>query len=66
MSNISIKLKSGETRRFEHTGRAGGSYTKTVRFESGWVIVEDEWGTRTAFPSDDVAEVEERDHRGGW
>lgn len=63
--NITIKLKDGTVRAFPHQGRAGGSYTKTVRYEGAFVIVEDEWGRRTAFPAADVAEVHEAPHRGG-
>jgi hypothetical protein len=64
MANITIKMKDGTVREFLHRGRAGGSYTKTLRYEGGMVVVEDEWGDRTAIPVADVAEVVEESHRG--
>lgn len=67
MSNITIKFKDGTTREFKHEGRAGGSYTKTVIYEGGFIIIEDEWYNRTAFPSDLVAEVISESHeRARW
>ena len=59
MSDIVVKMKDGTTREFRHTGRAGGSYTKTVKFEVGFVIIEDEWYNRTAIPTAEVLEVQE-------
>lgn len=59
VSSVVVIMKNGERHDFPHEGRPGGSYTKSVAFESGWVIVTDEWGKRRAFPSDDVAEVKE-------
>ena len=64
MSNITIKFKDGTTREFKHEGRPGGSYTKHVKFESGFVIVTDEWDKRTAFPAEDVKEVVSEETRG--
>ena len=66
MANILIRLKDGTQRRFMHEGRTGGSYTKTVRYESEWVIVTDEDGRETAFPRDLVLEVRSEPHRIGW
>ena len=57
MKTISIKFRDGTSREFAHRGRAGGSYTIRVRYEGAWVVVEDEWGQTTAFPSETVAEV---------
>lgn len=59
-------MKDGTKRLFPHEGRAGGSYTKSVKFENGFVIITDEWDKRTAIPSGDVAEVEETPERGRW
>lgn len=60
MADITITFRDGEKRKFEHQGRSGGSYTKSVRYEAGVVIVQDEWGKETAFPLDTVKEVESR------
>lgn len=66
MANIRITFKDDTWEEFRHEGRAGGSWTKSVKYEAGWVIVEDEWGKRTAFPQDAVKKVEEEPHRGRW
>lgn len=63
MSNITIKLKDGSTREFRHEGRPGGSYTKTLKFEGGFAIVEDEWSKRIAIPAEDIAEIVETPER---
>lgn len=60
MANIIIKMKDGSERKFLHEGRAGGSYTKRVRYENGFVLIEDEWGKTTAIPTDLISEVEEQ------
>jgi hypothetical protein len=65
VSSITIHFKDGTTREFAPEGRAGGSWTKSVKYVDAMVIVEDEWGTRTAFPVADVVEVIERPVR-GW
>lgn len=64
MADITIKFRDGTVREFKHVGRSGGSYTKTLTQTAGMVVVEDEWGKRTAFPLDTVAEVIEVPHRG--
>lgn len=57
MSSITVKMKDGTIRKFPHQGRSGGSYTKTLKFEGAFVIIEDEWNKRTAIPANDIAEV---------
>jgi hypothetical protein len=56
--NIRIKMKDGTVREFFHKGRPGGSYTKTMKFVPGFVVVQDEWYKETAIPAADIAEVE--------
>ena len=56
-------MKDGTIRDFPHTGRAGGSYTKSVKYEGGMVIIEDEYYKRTAIPIIDVQEVIEEQNR---
>lgn len=65
MANITIIMKDGTVKTFKHEGRAGGSYTKTVRYEGAFVIVRDEWDTETAVLAADVAEIRVEPHR-GW
>lgn len=65
MSNIVIKMKDGTVRHFPHTGRPGGSYTKRLEYQPGFVVVIDEWDKRTSIPSENIKEIEETPHR-GW
>lgn len=66
MSNITIKFRDGRPpREFKHEGRAGGSYSKTIRYENGFVIVKDEYGRETIFPSDIIDEINVTPER-GW
>jgi hypothetical protein len=58
VKEIHIKLRSGETRKFLEVGRPGGSWTISVRYEGGMVIISDEWGKEIAIPQELVAEVE--------
>lgn len=63
MANIVVESKDGSKREFMHQGRAGGSFTKTVRYEGDMVVVEDEWANTWAFPTSDVKEVKTTPHR---
>lgn len=63
MANITIKFKDGSVREFKHEGRPGGSYTKTLQYEGAFVIVQDEYYNRVAFPAADISEVTERPTR---
>lgn len=63
MSSIKIYLKSGFVKDFPHEGRSGGSYTKRLKLENGFAIVEDEWGKRTIIPSNDIVEIIETPER---
>jgi len=65
MSSILVKMKDGTERKFPHEGRAGGSYTKTLKFEGAFVIIEDEYYKRIAIPAADIAEVIENPNC-GW
>lgn len=60
MADIKITMKSGEVHDFQHEGRSGGSYTKSVRYEGIFAIVRDEWGKETAFPAADILKVESK------
>lgn len=63
MSSIVIKMKDGTVRNFPHEGRAGGSYSKSVKYEGVFVVIEDEYHKRIAIPASDVAEVIETPER---
>lgn len=66
MANITIKMKDGTVKDFPHVGRAGGSYTKSIRYEGAFAIVTDEWYNETAIPVEDIAEVNTRPDRYSW
>lgn len=53
-------------RNFPHVGRAGGSYTKHIRYEPGFVVVIDEWDHETIIPSDAIAEIKTEPHQYRW
>jgi hypothetical protein len=57
MANITVKMKDGTVKEFMHEGRAGGSWTKTVKCKDGFVIITDEWNKQTIIPACDVIEV---------
>ncbi len=57
MTSIKVEMKNGEVKEFPHTGRAGGSYTKEIRYEGGFAIIRDEWGNETAIPREDIKQV---------
>lgn len=63
MANIRIKMKNGKVREFMHRGRAGGSHTKTLRYEEGFVVVTDEYYHETAIPTEDIEQVEKWPNR---
>lgn len=65
MSNITVTMKNGAVREFRHEGRVGGSWTKSVKYEGAFVIIEDEYQKRIAIPAADIVEVVETPHRGG-
>lgn len=57
MASITVKLKDGTVRQFPHKGRAGGSWTKTIRYEGAFAIIQDEWQMEVAIPANDVREI---------
>ena len=60
--DITVIMKDGTKKEFPHEGRAGGSFSKSVRYEGGFAIIKDEWYNETAIPADDIAEVKVREH----
>ncbi len=65
MANITVDMKDGTVRKFLHRGRAGGSYTKSLRYESAFAVIVDEWHKETAIPIADIAQITTTRHRGG-
>lgn len=63
MSDITVKMKDGSVRQFKHTGRAGGSYSKSLKLENGFAVIEDEYGKKTIIPANDIVEIVEEPGR---
>jgi hypothetical protein len=66
MASIKVTMKDGKVRDFLHVGRAGGSYTKTLRYEGAFAVIEDEDGKTISIPAADIAEIETTPTRGRW
>lgn len=66
MANIIIKMRDGTVKEFKHVGRPGGSYTKSLRYEPGFVVITDEYHKQTAIPTELIAEVVEENYQGYW
>ena len=58
MERIKITFKDGTTKEFLEKGRAGGSYTISIRYCEGFVEVMDVYRDTIAFPSESIKEVE--------
>lgn len=63
--NIDVYMKDGTKREFHHQGRAGGSYTKSIRYEGAFAIIVDEWYNTTAIPVADIKEIK-TNSPSGW
>ncbi len=63
MAYITIFFKDGTKEEFIPTPRAGGSYTKEVRYEGNFVIVKDEYYKEISFPMDIISRVENKPDR---
>lgn len=66
MTDITIVMRDGTKREFPHKGRAGGSYTKKLRYEPGFVVVTDEWYDETAIPTQDIEEIKVSGNDNRW
>ncbi len=63
MSSFKIHLRDGTVQEFNHVGRAGGSYTKTIKYEPGFAVIHDEYGAKYSIPSDLIQLIEEYPER---
>jgi hypothetical protein len=66
MPDFIVKMKDETVREFKERGRAGGSYTNSLRYEPGFAVFKDEWGAETSIPTDLIAEIHKQPQRGGW
>jgi hypothetical protein len=57
MPTIRIKMKAGDTRIFEDRGAPGGSYSQSIKYEPGFVVIESAYGDQKAIPSDLIEEI---------
>lgn len=66
MDWIKITMKDGKVHEFREKGRAGGSYTISIKYEGGFAIITDEWYATTSFPAADIEKVETAPQRSSW
>lgn len=52
-------MKDGTVREFVERGRPGGSFSNSIKYETGFVVIKDEWGERTSIPTEDIREIKE-------
>lgn len=52
-------MKDGTVRDFPHVGRPGGSYSKSIEYKPGFVVIKDEWGEKISIPSEDIKQIQE-------
>lgn len=57
MAYIKITFKDGAVKEFNQQGCSGGSWTNTVEYQPGWVVVTDLYKAKYAYPIDIVQEV---------
>jgi len=55
--NIEIIMKDLSIRKFPHEPRAGGSYTKTIEYVEGFVVITDEFYKTISIPTSDIKEI---------
>lgn len=65
--DVTVRMKNGTVKEFKERGRAGGSWSQSLKYEGGFAIIIDEWGDQTAIPSEDIDEIKTSgNRRGGW
>lgn len=64
--NIKVFMKDGTEKEFKHVGRAGGSYTPSIRYEGVFAIIKDEWDNATVIPASDIKEISITELGGRW
>ncbi|MCE5212648.1 MAG: hypothetical protein LLG40_13990 [Deltaproteobacteria bacterium] len=61
-TDIILEMKDGTARKFLHSPRAGGSYTKKIRYDGDFAITTDEFYNETAIPSSDIKEIKVKNY----
>jgi hypothetical protein len=64
--SIKVYMKDGTEKDFNHEGRVGGSYTKSIKYEGMFAIITDEYGSSTAIPAADIKEIKVTDLGASW
>lgn len=60
MVDIVLYMRDGSKIEHLHEGRPGGSYSKSIEYKPGFVVVKDEYGKKISYPSSDIKTIEER------
>ena len=63
MPSYKVRMRDGTVKEFPHKGRAGGSWTKTIKYEPGFVVITNEYHQRTSIPTDLIEEIIETPER---
>lgn len=66
MAAVKIYMKNGTVQDFPETSCAGGSYRTTLRYEEGFVVIEDADGMETSIPSVDIEKIVKESDRRNW
>jgi hypothetical protein len=66
MADIKIYKKDGTMEEYQETSARGGSDHTTIRYEQGFVVIEDAYGRQTSIPSVDIAKIITETNRRQW
>lgn len=58
MSSVRLKMLDGAERKFERQWGGGGAAIKSVRYETSFFVMTDEFDNETAIPVSLIAEVQ--------
>jgi hypothetical protein len=57
VATFRVQMRDGTVREFIDRGRAGGSYSQSIRYETGFVVIVDCYNGETSIPAADIKEI---------
>jgi hypothetical protein len=54
---IEVEFTDNTRETFEETSRAGGSYCTSMRYDEGFLIIEDAYGNQTVLPEHQIKKI---------
>jgi hypothetical protein len=66
MSDITIIYINGDQEYLKDNGALGGSYSQSVRYEEGFVVITDAYGGERAIPNSRINEIQIHSERSFW